>query len=124
MGLNYHGKRIPGNILAIRYYEHWKFAMQFELEVNFLVDGTVEIRDGQGGEWHERYFMMTAWFNQYYPEIVDDLQAEPIKDFPMEWPADMLAPAHSKNDEPGMVLCDKHGYYWWEDGCIACQNGD
>ncbi len=74
--------------------------------------------------WHERYFMMTAWFNQYYPEIVDDLQAEPIKDFPMEWPADMLAPAHSKNDEPGMVLCDKHGYYWWEDGCIACQNGD
>ena len=26
--------------------------------------------------------------------------------------------------EPGFLLCDKHGYYWWEDGCPECANDD
>ena len=23
-------------------------------------------------------------------------------------------------EETGWVLCDKHGHYWWEDGCASC----
>lgn len=93
MGLNYHGDRIkddPLRILEVRYYNHWSFDHQFILEVIFRVNGHVEIDDGQGGKWVERYYMMNSWFDNYYPEIVDDLKADPIKDFPMEWPLDML----------------------------------
>jgi len=24
------------------------------------------------------------------------------------------------DEEPGFILCDKHGYFWWEDGCPGC----
>lgn len=94
MGLNYHGNRIPDqgtdNVVAVRHYDHWQYDNHYELQVTFKANGQVEIEDGEGGEWIETFFMMRRWFDQYYPEIVDDLKANPIKDFPMEWPLDML----------------------------------
>lgn len=89
MGLNYHGNRIlddPLRILEVRYYNHWSYDKRFILEVILRVNGQVEIRDGQGGEWHERYYSMQRRFNNYYPEIVDDLKSDPIDNFPMGYP--------------------------------------
>jgi len=53
------------------------------LRAVFYSDGQIVMVNASGEAWNEHYYQMPNWFEKWYPELVADLKARPIPNFPV-----------------------------------------